>query len=289
MEFAIQRCCNTPIFLKQYESSTNAVLSKLGVGYRDIKEFNCCGYPLKNFDLEAYLLSSAGNLALAEREELNIMTLCNCCFGSLKQANQLMKEDASLSKRINSKLSRVGLKYSNGVEVKHILEIFAKDIGMEKISEKIDHRFKDLKLAVHYGCHILRPRQVVQFDNPDAPSIVDKLVEITGAESIPWQTKLECCGAPMLGVDDDLSWDLTEKKILDARKSGADYLCVICTYCQLQFDRVQKTLVDKGRLKEYLPSILYTQLLGLSLGIEGEVLGLNQNVLDIGGIMKFFL
>ncbi len=103
MEFAIQRCCNTPIFLKQYESSTNAVLSKLGVGYVDIKEFNCCGYPLRNFDLEAYLLLSAGNLALAEKEDLNIMTLCNCCFGSLKQANLLMKEDASLSNRINTK------------------------------------------------------------------------------------------------------------------------------------------------------------------------------------------
>ncbi len=287
MKFVIQRCCNTPIFLKQYESSTNAVLKKLGIDFVEIEDLNCCGYPLKNYNFNAYILSSAGNLAMAEKENLNIMTVCNCCYGSLKHVDHLMKEDTSIKNETNKSLAKESLKYDGGIEVKHLLEVLYKDIGIEQIREKIVKTFKGLKIAVHYGCHILRPRQIMQFDNPVAPTILDQLVEITGAESVAWPAKLECCGSPILGTNDELSMDLTEKKVRDAMHSGADYFCVVCTYCQIQFDRVQKMLLDKRGGNHHLPSIIYTQLLGLCLGIDEETLGIHQNELDIGGIMSF--
>ncbi len=152
MKFVLQRCCTTPIFLKQYESSTNAVLKKLGVGLVEIKELNCCGYPLRNFNFNAYILSSAGNLAMAEKENLNIMTVCNCCYGSLKHVDHLMKEDTSIKKETNKSLAKERLKYDGGIEVKHLLEVLYKDIGIEQMREKIVKTFKGLKIAVHYGC-----------------------------------------------------------------------------------------------------------------------------------------
>ena len=287
MKFALQRCCTTSVFLKQYESSTDAVLKKLGVEFVDIKEFGCCGYPLKNFNYQAYILSSAKNLALAEKEQLNILTFCNCCYGSLKHAGHLLGTDESARDEINSKLNKAALQYSGGVEVKHLFEVLYKDIGVQNIKEKVVKSFEGLKIATHYGCHLLRPRRIVQFDNPLSPSIFDQLVEITGAESIPWSRKLECCGSPVRGVNDDLSRDLTEKKIMDAKESGAELLCVACPFCQLQFDRGQKMLLSKQNGKRPLPSILYTQFIGLSLGIDAEALGINQNELDINGITAF--
>jgi heterodisulfide reductase subunit B len=287
MKIALLRCCTTPIFLKQYETSTDAVLKKLQVELVDIKDFNCCGYPFKNFNFMAAILASARNLSLAEKKNLDIMTFCNCCYGSMKHVNHLMREDVSIQKAVNTILEKEGLAYAGGVETKHLLEVFHKDIGIEQLKEKIVKRFKNLKIATHYGCHILRPRQIIQFDNPAAPSIFDRLVEITGAESIPWQTKLECCGSPMWGIDDDLSMDLTEKKITDALDSGADYLCTACSYCQLQFDRVQRILISRRKVKQRLPSVLYTQLIGLSLGIDEKTLGIKQNELDISGILNF--
>lgn len=287
MKFALQRCCTTPIFLKQYESSTDAVLGKLGVGLVDIKDFNCCGYPLKNFNFKAHVLASARNLSLAEKRELNIITLCNCCYGSLKHVNHLMKEDTSLKSEMNITLEKEGLRYDGGIEVKHLLEIFFRDIGIEHLKERVVKTFKGLKIATHYGCHILRPRRIMQFDDAFSPSIFDKLVEITGAESIAWSSKLECCGSPMLGINDELSMDLTETKIKDARRSGADFLCVACPYCQLQFDRVQRMLHSKRRSNGQLPSILFTQLLGLSLGIDSETLGMDRNELSLRGILDF--
>ncbi len=287
MEFALLRCCVTTASLSQYELSTDAVLGKLGVDLVDIKEFNCCGYPIKNVNFKAHALLSARNLSLAERKNLNITSLCNCCYGSVKHINHLMKEDAAFRKEINAKLEKEGLRYDGGVEVKHLLEIFYEDIGMAHIKELVAKPYSGLKIATHYGCHLIRPDKMVRKADPGATSIFDQLVEISGAESIAWPEQLECCGSPVWGTNDDLSMDLTQRKISDAIESDADYLCVSCPFCQLQFDRVQNTFLSKRNGNSRLPSILYTQLLGLSLGIDAESLGIHQNEMDVSGIMKF--
>jgi heterodisulfide reductase subunit B2 len=285
MKFALLRCCTTSIYLEQYESSTDAVLRKLGVEFVDIKEFNCCGYPLKNSNYKAYVLSSARNLALAEKRDLHMMTFCNCCYISEKNVSRLMKDDPSAREEVNKTLEKEGLRYEGRTEVRHLLDILYRDIGIEKIKETMVKTFQGLKLAVHYGCHILRPGQLVQFEDPGTASVFDQLVEITGAEGIDWPSQRECCASPIWGINDRLSLELTENKLKDARQSGADYLCVACPFCQLQFDRVQKLSRSDGNENQPLPSILYTQLLGLSLGIDSKLLGIRKNELDASGIM----
>jgi heterodisulfide reductase subunit B len=284
MEFALFLGCTIPARLNQYESSSRAVLEKLGVELVDIREFNCCGYPLRNIDFKVFILSSARNLALAERKNLNLMTLCKCCYGSLKKADYLMKENASLKKEVNSALEKEGLKCEGKVEIKHLLSVLHKDIGIEAMKAKMAMTFKRLKIATHYGCHALRPSQVVEFDNPVAPSLFDQLVESTGAESIEWPMKLECCGAPLWGIHDNLSMDLTLKKLTDGKRSGADYVCAACPYCHIQFDKVQKMILSNRNGNHPLPSILYTQLLGLTLGVDRKTLGLEMNEIPISGI-----
>jgi len=284
MDFALFLGCTIPARLNQYESSSRAVLEKLGVGLVDIREFNCCGYPLRNIDFKVFLLSSARNLALAEKKNLNVMALCKCCYGSLKKADFLMKENASLKREVNTILEKEGLKYEGRSEVKHLLSVLHKDIGIEAIKGKMATTFEGLKIATHYGCHALRPSQVVGFDNPVAPSLFDQLVEATGAESMEWPMKLECCGAPLWGINDQLSMDLTLKKLNDGKKSGADYVCAACPYCHIQFDKVQKLILSQRNVNHALPSVLYTQLLGLTLGIDRKVLGLEMNEIPISGI-----
>jgi len=284
MECALFLGCTIPARLNQYESSSRAVLEKLGVGLIDIREFNCCGYPLRNIDFKVFILSSARNLALAEKKNLNVMALCKCCYGSLKKADYLMKENASLKKEVNATLEKEGLKYEGRIEVKHLLSVLHKEIGIEAIKGQMVTTFKGLKIATHYGCHALRPSQVVGFDNPVAPSLFDQLVEVTGAESIGWPMKLECCGAPLWGINDRLSMDLTLKKLTDGKKSGADYVCAACPYCHIQFDKVQKMILSQRNVNHPLPSVLYTQLLGLTMGIDRKTLGLEMNEIPISGI-----
>ncbi len=287
MKFAIFRCCATSVYLQQYESSTDAVMKKLGVELVDVPEFNCCGNPLKSYDFKAYLLSAVRNLSIAEKKGLDMVTLCNCCYGSLKQADHLMKEDPSIRNEINGKLQSEGLTYNGGIKVRHVLDVLSADIGIDRIKQKLVKSLNGPKMAVQYGCHILRPREITEFDHPETPTKLDQMVELTGAKSIDWSAKLKCCGAPSLGVNDDLSMDLAENKLNDAKQSGADFLCVVCVFCQLQFDRVQRMLCEERKKTDPIPSILYTQLLGLGLGIEPAVLGIDRNELTAGGLLGF--
>ncbi|MBW1740450.1 MAG: CoB--CoM heterodisulfide reductase iron-sulfur subunit B family protein [Deltaproteobacteria bacterium] len=287
MKIALFPCCSPPVLLVQYESSSRAVLGRVGVAFMDIREFNCCGYPLRNFNFRAFVLSSARNLALAEKQKANLMTVCNCCYGNLKYVDYLMKEDLSLANEVNTTLKKEGLIYEGRIRVMHLLDVLYNQVGIEHIKERIEKTFEGLKIATHYGCHILRPSKIVEFDNPLAPSIFDQLVEVTGAESVHWRSKLECCGAPLFGINDDLSMDLTERKIKDGKESGADYLCTACPFCHIQFDTVQKMIPWRRGANHYLPSILYPQLLGLSMGIDEKTLGLDMNELDISGVKKF--
>jgi heterodisulfide reductase subunit B len=286
MKYALFLGCNIPARVVQYETAARAVMRKLGIQLVDNREFKCCGYPVRNLDQKAFLLSASENLARAEKLGLNIMALCKCCFGSLKEAEHFLKEEGGLQEEIKQALAGKGLQYEGKFEVKHFLSVLYHDVGLDEIKNNVSQSYKGLKIATHYGCHALRPSKVTQFDDPVAPSLFDKLVEATGAKSIDYNSKLDCCGAPVLGVNDDLSMNITAKKLTNGKKAGADYLCAACPYCQLQFDHVQKMMISQNG-SEALASIVYPQLLGLCMGIDEDTLGIHMNQLDITEITSF--
>jgi heterodisulfide reductase subunit B len=286
MKYALFLGCNIPARVVQYETAARAVMRKLGIQLVDNRDFKCCGYPVRNLDRKAFLLSASENLARAEKMGLNIVALCKCCFGSLKEAEHFLKEEGDVQEEIKQALSKKKLRYEGKFEVKHFLSVLYHDVGLDEIKNSITQSYKGLKIATHYGCHALRPSKVTQFDDPVAPSLFDKLVEMTGAQSIDYKSKLECCGAPIMGVNDDLSMDIAAKKLTNGKKAGADYLCAACPYCQLQFDHVQKMMISRNG-GEALASIVYPQLLGLCLGIDEDTLGIHMNQIDITEITSF--
>lgn len=283
---ALFRCCVTSLRLQQYESATNAVLGALGVVFEDVAEFGCCGYPLKNFDLKAYVLSAARNLALAEKKYLDIMTSCNCCYGSLKQAQKLLDEDLGLLRDINGMLSKEGLYYRGQVKVFSVLEVYHDLLSAGAIQKRLTATYDGLKVAVHDGCHLLRPSNVVAFDHPLTPKKFDALVALTGAQSIPWAKKLECCGSPLSGVNDALAENLGRAKLDSARQAGANLVCVICPYCQIQFNWIQDRAAQSGQTGGMLTSLYYHQLLGLCLGIDAQRLGITAQQLQATGLQR---
>jgi heterodisulfide reductase subunit B len=283
MKFALFLGCKIPYFLSHYGDATRLVLGELGVTLVEM-EFGCCGYPVRNQDTKAFALIAARNLALAEKKGLDIFTPCQCCFGSLKKAAFLMREDAALREETSSRLAEEGLTYQGQVDIKHLLQVLHQDVGLAAIKQKIVKPYHGLKIAAHYGCHALRPSKVVGFDDPLAPTLFDQLVEATGAKSLDWDLKLSCCGNPLWGKNDQLAADMMVNKIKDGQKAGAEFLCVGCTYCQIQFDTVQKEVLAARPGIEALPSLLYVQLLGLAMGLDPKALGLSANLLDAGGL-----
>lgn len=272
MSLAVMRCCATAPLLASYEAATDSLLSRLGIGVVELG-FNCCGYPLRNSRFDAWVLSSARNLALSERAEVDLVTVCSCCYGSLRQVDRLLRDDGELRAAANAALAGERLSCSGSANVRHLLQVLREDVGFERIRRERRRSFEGVRIACHYGCHLLRPSDVVRLDGGGPPTVLDDLVEATGATSVPWGSKLDCCGSPVWGLNDALSADLTARKVASAREGGAELLCVVCPWCYLQFDRAQRALAAERGL-EPLPVILVHQLLGLSLGIDAAALGL---------------
>ena len=287
MKFALFLGCNIPSRVSQYETSARAVLQQLDVEVIDLPQFVCCGYPVRNCDQEAYLVSAAKNMAVAADAGLEMLVLCKCCYGSLKKARHVLDNNDALRKEVNNILSVDGPTYRGEVKVKHLLSVLHQDVGLKRIKQQIRQEFSGLQIAVSYGCHALRPSSITEFDDPVSPKLFDELVEITGAFSVGWTRKLDCCGAPLTGVNDDLARDMALKKLSSAKQSGAQYICTACPYTHLQFDWVQDRMTRPSALEETVPAILYPQLVGLSMSIGAEELALEDNRLDIQLIQSF--
>jgi heterodisulfide reductase subunit B len=289
MKFALFEGCNIPVRVKQYADATQAVFNKLDIELVELTEFNCCGYPVRNIDQRAFVLSAAKNLAVAETAGLDIMAMCKCCYGSLKKAEYALNSDHDLNKEINDVLAKEKLHYEGQVRIKHLLRVLHGDVGLEALKPLILKTYNGLQIAVSYGCHALRPSKVTGFDDPVAPTLFDELVEITGAYSVDWSRKLDCCGAPLTGVNDSLSMDMALNKMNSAREAGAHYVCTACPYTHLQFDWVQNEMAGRTGEWEPLAAILYPQLLGLSMGIDEQTLGLFENRLELADITSYLI
>lgn len=277
MKYAFFQGCNIPVRIEQYADSTEAVLQVFGIELEKIPEFNCCGYPVRNVDEKAYIMPSVRNMAIAEKAGLDILVICNCCFASLMKAKNVLEKDNGLQKEINTLLAKEGLAYTGKTEIRHYLTVLHKEVGTEAIKKKLVNSCKELKLSVIHGCHVLRPREITRFDDSFVPQITEELVKTTGAKSLEWRGKMECCGAALAGLNDELSRRLLAEKITGAQKAGADYITPICSYCHLQFDTTQKNMAADQPGGAILPVLLFPQILGLCLGIDARRLGIDRN------------
>lgn len=289
MKYALFEGCNIPARVTQYADATKAVFDKLDIELVELTEFNCCGYPVRNIDQRAFILSAAKNLALAETAGLELMAMCKCCYGSLKKAEYALNSDHDLKQEINAVLAKEKLHYAGHVRINHLLTVLHGEVGLEALKPLILKTYNGLQIAVSYGCHALRPSKITGFDDPVAPTLFDELVEITGAYSVDWSRKLDCCGAPLTGVNDSLAMDMALNKINSARQAGAHYICTACPYTHLQFDWVQNEMAGRSGDWEPLAAILYPQLLGLSMGIDEQTLGLSENRLGLADITSYLI
>lgn len=277
MKYAFFEGCNIPIRIQQYSQAMIAVVEKFGISLEKIDDFNCCGYPVRNVDETAYILPSMRNMAIAESRGQDIFVICNCCFASLQKTKNMLEVNTALRADLNKILAKEGLEYTGKAHIKHFLTILHQDIGLDKIKAQLTKKFTELNIAVIQGCHILRPREITLFDDSFVPRITDELLQVIGVSSLDWQGKLECCGAALAGINNELSTKLLQEKISGALTAGANYIVPICSYCYLQFDTAQKEIAESQSQHTTLPVLLYPQLLGLCLGIDPEQLGIETN------------
>ncbi len=273
MRYAFYLGCVIPTRLFAYEASSRKVCRELGIELVDMEDYICCGTPIEAVSHRTWLVMAAYNLALAEKMGLDILTLCNGCVNSLKKANAGLKEDPGLRKEINSVLKKFGMEYRGRVEVKHLIKVLYEDVGIEEIKKKVKRPLTGLVAASHVGCHVLKPGWVMQHDSPERPKILDELIEATGAKTVDYPYKTECCGQTLRGLNDGISLALLQKKLGNIEDAKADVLVTICPACNMQFDMGQMEIRQKFKKNYDIPVMHYPEILGLAFGIGKEDLG----------------
>ncbi len=267
--------CAIPYRVAAFEISARKTLTKLGVELVEMPEFNCCGLPLDPVSHEMMLILAARNLALAEQKGLNIITLCPGCAGTLKKVGKMLKEDGGLREEINKHLKEAGLEFNGTVEAKHLMQVLIEDVGLEKIKNSVVKPLTMLKVAEHNGCHIVRPKEYVGFDDPENPMVLKTLIEATGATCLDYMDETECCGAPSVGVNDKIALQLARDKLSHIKAVGAQALITVCPFCHIMYD-TNEVRIEKMFSEVYgIPVLHYPQLLGLAMGLTPEELALN--------------
>lgn len=289
MRYTLFLGCNIPARVAQYHDAAKAVCTQLDINLTEVRAFECCGYSFRNINEFSFLLASARNLALAKKQGNDLMVLCKCCFGSLKTAQYILGENPQICDKINRILGPQGIVYSHDISIRHFLSVLHKDVGPDILTSHIRTRYDGLKIAASVGCHALRPAGVTGFDTPVRPTLFDDLVNVTGAEAVTWSKQSECCGAPLLGISDEVSYRIMETKLSDALQNKADFIAVACPYSFLQFDRFQTQIARQKEQWQFLAPVLYPQLLGLAMGIDKTRLGFSRNMADIDSLADYLI
>ena len=284
MEIAYFLGCIMPNRYPGIEKATRILFEALDIELKDMNGASCCPAPgvFGSFDEETWATIAARNLTLAEDMGADIMTECNGCFGSLFEANHMLKEDEDKRAKINENLSEIGREFKGTTNVKHLAQILRDDVGFEKISSLIEKPL-DLNVAVHYGCHFLKPTDEIGIEEQaENPTILDELVELTGAKSIEYKDKMMCCGAGggVRSRDLDVTASYTKEKLDNMSKAGVDAIIDVCPFCHMQFDQGQTEVNERYGTDFSIPVFHLAQLYGLAMGLSAEDLTLDAQKID---------
>jgi len=281
--------CMIPNRYPGIELAMRNIAPTLDLELRDMEGASCCPAPgvFKSFDKSTWLALAARNLCIAESMGCDILTLCNGCYGTLKEANEILKTDSEQRDKVNTILSEVKKEYHGSIQVRHVAEMLYRDIGTDKLSNMIKKPLP-LSVAVHYGCHLLRPTKYREIKSPERPRFLDEMVDALGAKSIPYRDKMLCCGAGG-GVRTaalDVSLDMAREKLQNIKDASADLIVTPCGFCVFQLDRGQIEIKDKWGVFFNIPVLHYVQFLGLALGLPPEKLGVYNNAVPTDSIIK---
>jgi heterodisulfide reductase subunit B len=258
-------------------------MEQLGIKIRDISGFTCCPEKalVKNLDPDLWYLTAARNLAVAEKAGVEtLITPCNGCYSTLKTVKTLLKIDLQHQQEINNRLAEKGLTYQGSLKIMHLAEYLHDQVGLVKLKEGMSKPLIGMRIAVHYGCHMMRPSYAIQFDDPLLPQKFDALVTTLGARSIEYPRKMQCCGGEYSNVGSmEEALTMAREKLLEIKALDIDAMVVMCPACFMQFDNKQYMLQRQGE-DLAVPIFFYPELVCLSYGISPAEMGLSFHRVD---------
>ncbi len=284
MRYAYYPGCSAESTAPDMHQSTLAVARALSLDLVEPKGWTCCGATAGHqTDPLLSVALPAANLAKVQDMKLDMVVNCAACYNRMKDANHEISHSQRTRQEVGKTLER---DYDGSVKVRHTLELLLQDVGLPVLRQAVKNPLHDLKVACYYGCLLVRPPEVVKFDDPENPTSMDRLVGAMGAQSLEWPCKTDCCGGGLSISRTDVVLQLTESILEMAKSVEADCIAVSCPMCQVNLDLRQQD-IKKHTGKDYqIPIVYITQLLGLSLGLSPAELGLDKLIVPASILLE---
>ena len=282
-EYTYYPGCSAEASSRPYDVSARNVARAVGAELIELEDWNCCGATTyMSVEEKRAMALSARNLALAEKENRDLVTICNGCFCVLSKTHECMTAGGDLGRQLASALQAADLEYHGTVKVRHLLDVLVNDIGEAEIRSKVMRGLKGLKVAPYYGCQLSRPKG--RFGDPEFPTELDDLLSWLGAEAVWYPLKAKCCGGMLMTVQPDVCEEMVYKLLSAAIDSGAECLATLCPLCQMNLEGYQPKISRKFGRQFELPILCFTQIMGLALGLDEKELLIGDNLISSGSI-----
>ncbi len=271
--FAFFPGCLIPARHPAMEFAIRATLPKLDIELVDLEGASCCPDPIyfKSKDKLSWLAVAARNLCLAEDLGIDVVTNCSGCTATLSETYHMLADEPELKEQVNERLAKIGRTYRGTSKVRHIATVVRDEAGYDKIKASVTHPLEGLKVAIHYGCHLLKPSRIMNVDNPDDPQVLENLIRAIGAEPVRHRNWYLCCGKAC--QNEDIPNNMMHDLLNAVHDEQADILGMICPTCFGQFDHGQMKIAKLFDEDYHTPPVYYFQLLALAQGVPYEKLG----------------
>lgn len=284
MKYAYYPGCSAHSTARDMHESALAVAGALGIELIEPAGWTCCGATAAH-QTDRVLAASLPAATLVKVQDMGLDMVANCaaCYNRMKVANHEVSTDPVMRKKVSD---AVGRDYDGSVKVRHIVEVLLEDVGLDNIKSAFKRSLKGLPIACYYGCLLVRPHDVTNFDDPENPTSLDRLVTAMGGASLDWPHKVECCGGGLSMSRTDVVVNLTDSIVGMAKAAGALCIAVSCPMCQINLDMRQQDIEKQTGTRHDMPIMYITQLLGLCLGISPNKLGLNKLMVSPASVIE---
>jgi heterodisulfide reductase subunit B len=268
---------------REYKESCRALAKAFGIELEYIPDWNCCGASAAhNLNKELSLALPARILSLAEKAGMtDILVPCAACYNRLVLTQHELVKNETLRNKI---IELTELDFKGTSNIMNVVQWIEKQI-IPQLPEKVTTPFNH-KVACYYGCLLVRPHKVLQFDRPEDPQTMDEVMKIIGARPVDWAFKTECCGAGLSVSKTDVVANLSGKIVYDAFSRQAEALIVACPMCHSNLD-MRRPEINRYLQKNIdIPVIYITQAIGLAIGLTEKELGLHRHFVPVVSLKK---
>ena len=278
-EFAYFPGCSLEKMASSYHMSALETTEKLGVKLKELDDWNCCGATTYFYidELLAYTMC-ARNLAIAEKTGLDIVAPCSACYKNMYFTAAHLKKDADLAEHINFALEEDDLQFNGTVGVKHLIEVFAYDIGPEELKSKVTKPLEGVRVAPYYGCQIVRPQK--EKEDVEQPQFFEDILSAIGATPVNYPLKMRCCGGSLIISSRTAALSMVRNLLQSAVDNQATVIATACPMCQVNLEVYQQQVNQEFGTNFSVPVLYFTQLVGLALGIPQKKLGIGKEFVD---------